>query len=94
MAEIETIVLDGGQMLTRRSAHDHLSEQLALPEYYGRNLDALYDLLTERGSPARLVMRNRNTLLDGLGEYGAALCRTLEDAGRANPNLEVLFLED
>ena len=94
MAEIETIVLGGEQMLTRQSLHSHLSEQLGLPEYYGRNLDALYDLLTERGSPVRLVMWHRNTFLAEVGQYGAALCRTLEDASRANPNLKVLFRED
>ena len=94
MAEIETIVLDGEQMLNRQAAHDHLAEQLGLPEYYGRNLDALYDLLTERGSSARLVVRHKEALLSRLGRYGTALCRTLEDADRANPNLEVLFPED
>lgn len=94
MAEIETIILDGGQMLNRRAAHDHLAQQLELPEYYGRNLDALYDLLTERGTPTRLVVRQRETLLSWLGRYGAALCQTLEDAARANPSLEVRFSED
>ena len=39
-------------------------------------------------------LRRRAALLDGLGEYGGALCRTLEDAGRANPELEVVFSED
>ena len=34
-------------MISRREAHDHLTERLGLPEYYGRNLDGLYDLLTE-----------------------------------------------
>ena len=94
MAEMETIILDGERMLNRRAAHDHLAEQLELPEYYGRNLDALYDLLTERDGPARLVVRHRDALLSWLGGYGAALCQTLEDADRANPMLEVLFPED
>lgn len=94
MAEIETIILDGGQMLNRRAAHDHLAQRLGLPEYYGRNLDALYDLLTERGSPTRLEVRQREALFSQLGRYGAALCQTLEDAAQANPNLEVLFSED
>ena len=94
MGEIETIILDGEQMRNRRAVHDHLAEQLGLPEYYGRNLDALYDLLTERGFPTRLVVQHKETLLSRLGKYGIALCRTLEDAGRANPSLEVLFPED
>ena len=94
MAEIETILLDGQKMLNRRTAHDHLAERLELPEYYGRNLDALYDLLTEREGPTRLVVQHRETILSWLGEYGAALCQTLEDADRANPGLEVLFPEN
>lgn len=91
---METIVIDGERMLNRRAVHDHLAEQLALPDYYGRNLDALYDLLTEREGPTRLIVRHREVLLSWLGEYGAALCQTLEDADRANPGLEVLFPED
>ena len=94
MAEIETIFLDGQKMLNHRAAHDHLAERLELPEYYGRNLDALYDLLTEREGPTRLVVQHRETILSWLGEYGGALCQTLEDADRANPGLEVLFPEE
>lgn len=94
MTELETIILDGEQMLNRGAAHDHLAERLGLPGYYGRNLDALYDLLTERGRPTRLVVLHREALLSWLGGYGAALCRTLEDADMANPSLEVLFPEN
>lgn len=91
MAEIETVTLDGQKMLNRRAVHDQLAEQLRLPDYYGRNLDALYDLLTERTAPLRLVVLHRDVLVSWLGDYGRALCRTLEDADRANPDLQVLF---
>lgn len=88
---MERIILDGEQMLSRREAHDHLTERLQFPDYYGRNLDGLYDLLSERTEPAQLVVLRREMILSQLGEYGEALCRTLEDAARANPRLEVLF---
>ena len=91
---METIVIDGSRMSDRQTAHQHLAERLSFPGYYGRNLDALYDLLAEREGPVRLLVRRRAALLDGLGEYGGTLCRTLEDAGRANPELEVVFSED
>ena len=91
---MDTIIIDGAAMTTRDAAHSHLALRLGLPDYYGRNLDALYDLLSEREGPTRLLVRRRAALLDGLGEYGGALCRTLEDAGRANPGLEVVFSED
>ena len=92
--EIETVTIDGEHMLNHRMAHDHLAEQLAFPDYYGKNLDALYDLLTERTGPTRLIVRHKGTLLSWLGDYGEALCQTLEDADRVNPRLEVLFQED
>ena len=88
---MEVITIDGDRMSNRRAAHDHLTEALSLPEHYGRNLDALYDMLTERGGPTRLIVRRRDTVISFLGDYGEALCQTLEDAGRANPQLEVLF---
>ena len=91
MAEI---VLDGLEIESLEAVHDRFAQALGLPAWYGRNLDALYDLLTERTGPVRLLVRHREALLDGLGEYGGALCRTLEDAGRANPELEVVFSED
>ena len=91
---METIVIDGEKMLNRRAAHDHLAEQLSLPDYYGRNLDALYDLLTEREGPTRILIRHGDTLLSWLGDYGRALIQTLIDADKANPGLEVLFDEE
>lgn len=37
--------LDGN--LIKENGHDYLADALGLPEYYGKNLDALYDCLTE-----------------------------------------------
>ena len=31
----------------RAQLHDRIEQGLPLPEWYGRNLDALYDVLTE-----------------------------------------------
>ncbi|MBN3527187.1 barstar family protein [Paenibacillus apiarius] len=43
---MRTIILDGQHYATRDQLHDELKEKLALPDYYGRNLDALWDCLT------------------------------------------------
>ena len=88
------VVIDGEKMLNRRAAHDHLAGQLDLPDYYGRNLDALYDMLSERDGRTQLVVRHSGTLLSWLGDYGKALCQTLEDAERVNPGLEVIFTDE
>lgn len=44
---MKKIVLDGNYLCNREAAHKYLQEVLALPDYYGKNLDALYDCLTE-----------------------------------------------
>ena len=40
------ITLNGEKLLTREQAFPYLKDALALPDYFGNNLDALYDCLT------------------------------------------------
>lgn len=41
------VVLDARCMDTKESAHAYLQEKLKFPEYYGKNLDALYECMCE-----------------------------------------------
>lgn len=84
------IELDGRQMTGRAAAHTYLKEQLGLPEYYGRNLDALYDLLTEHAQPRTLVLRHADALEAQLGDYAGALLETLRDAAEGNHQLTLV----
>ena len=81
------ILLDGQQMQSRGAAHDHLQRQLSLPDYYGRNLDALFDLLAERGGETELVLIHGEALAE-LGPYGEKLLTTLREAAAENPGLQ------
>ncbi|WP_323791836.1 barstar family protein [Nocardioides sp.] len=40
--------LDGAQVLTVGALHEALAEALGFPDYYGRNLDALADCLSDQ----------------------------------------------
>ena len=46
---METVRLDGRRLRERGEAMELLGRALALPEWWGRNLDALYDCLTDLG---------------------------------------------
>ncbi len=37
--------------LSRREIHEYIAEKMAFPDYYGHNLDALYDCLTDITEP-------------------------------------------
>ena len=91
MDTMKTITVDASAMDSREAAYELLAGALELPAYWGRNLDALYDVLTELGSPTRLVVLRREALAEHLGDYGRALLETLEDADRDNPALQVLY---
>ena len=39
------ITLDGAKMTSRAAAHEHIAAEMAFPEWYGKNLDALWDML-------------------------------------------------
>ena len=75
--------IDGKLMVTRKAAHEELKRAMGLPEWYGRNLDALYDLASTMKGEATLI--DSRVPLKELGEYGERLIETLKDADRDNP---------
>ncbi|GHU74766.1 hypothetical protein FACS1894188_04070 [Clostridia bacterium] len=53
---MENIEIDFSNCKSVSDIHELLSDRLEFPEWYGKNLDALHDLLTERqGFKARLI---------------------------------------
>ena len=44
---MKQIILDGNILADASKVHDYLMEMLEFPEYYGKNLDALHDCLTD-----------------------------------------------
>jgi ribonuclease inhibitor len=81
------IFLDGSLMTDKAAAHDRLACQLGLPAWYGRNLDALYDMLTGHIAPCHLVLIHESRMLEQLGGYGERLMDTLRDAAEETPGI-------
>ena len=77
-------VLDGDAISTREELHAALARELALPDWYGGNLDALWDLLTELG-PTALLLTDPQDLLPDDPEYREQLLDTLFQAAAENP---------
>jgi len=80
------IALDLSGFLDREQLHAYLQEKLGLPAYYGRNLDALYDCLTDIWEETGIILH----LPEKMGNYALALQEVFEDACRANSNLHLL----
>lgn len=83
------VILDLTRLTDRMHAHIYLQEQFGFPEWYGRNLDALYDCLTEY-PPCRVVLINGHVSCEGCA---AAILETILDAAAVNPDLEPIDFE-
>ena len=88
------IILDGRLMTDRAALHDCLAEKFSFPDYYGRNLDALYDLLTEYPTECHVTVLHQQWLLENLGRYGSSFLQTLEDACRNNAHMSFSILDE
>ena len=84
---MKRVELLASQLTDKEVLHDTLARELALPDWYGRNLDALHDCLTEL-PPCRVELKNPAALYEE-GSYGARILQTLQDAARENPGLEL-----
>jgi ribonuclease inhibitor len=83
------VTLDGALMSTIAEAHQYIKQQFEFPEYYGRNLDALWDLLSTYSDPLQIVLMNSDALYEALGNYGVGLVSVFSDA--ENENRHVTF---
>lgn len=87
------LIIDGSRIQTREEVHDLLARELKFLRWYGRNLDALHDCLTDLRQPVDIILLHEESLLENLGSYGALLRRVLLDSARENPIIGVYSAE-
>lgn len=81
------ILLDARELREKAAAHQYLKQALALPEYYGCNLDALYDCLTDLDSTEiRFV-----NLEEAAGTYFTNILSLFQEAQAENPRLRLHY---
>lgn len=74
------IELDLNNVKSEQEVHLLLKEQLEFPDYYGGNLDALHDMLTEISENVCLEITWCNEEASGMHSFGKKLERVMEDA--------------
>ena len=89
---MKIIVLDGRCMTSKEEAHKYMKEKLELPEYYGENLDALWDVMSTYSEPLTIVLENETQLYENLDVYGEHLLEVLHEASCENENVSLLYM--
>lgn len=88
---MKNVVIDCEKLLQKEQAHLYLAEVFNFPDYYGKNLDALFDCLTELGE-CTIVLEGENILRE-TDSYGIEVLKVLEEASRVNSNLKLKIQE-
>ena len=81
---MKQVILDGNILADAAQAHDYLKEMLEFPEYYGKNLDALHDCLTD--------LENVEITITSPDDDGAIFQRILRVFKAADRENETLYL--
>ncbi len=81
-------ILDGEKIEDNRMLHDTLASSLDFPQWYGRNLDALFDCLTDIGESVHIRILHENAMEEHLGRsYAISLANVICRAAEANPEI-------
>ena len=88
---MKEVILDCGNLRDRSTFHTALAEAMGFPAWYGKNLDALHDCLTEIGEETVLRLLHWGAAESILGSYGKAAARVMEEADLENPAFFVEF---
>lgn len=90
---MKEIIINGKNIIDRASFHRYMKEGLNLGDYYGENLDALWDILSPYSEQVLIRIINQNLLEENLGQYGKSIVDLFLDLEEENYNI-VLIKEE
>ena len=89
---MERYIIDLENVYSADELHVVVRRTLPLPEHYGNNLDALYDVLTEWTKNCEIRFIHTDEAEAAMPKYMRALRRLCEEVRDENPHVDV-FVE-
>lgn len=86
---MQEVYINGKDFDTPKEVHEFLAEELNFPDYYGNNLSALYDVLTELSDDTRIILDLSDVEEESMIEMLERMAEVMTDAADENEYLEV-----
>lgn len=88
---MKEIILDCAEITDKKQLHALIAEKLNFPDWYGGNLDALYDCLTGVYDEINIVLKNFARLEENLGSYALSVRKVLLKADEDNERITAVI---
>ncbi len=86
---MKSYIVDFSGTTDKNSIHECIKNALELPEYYGKNLDALHDCLSEI-TDAVITLKNIDVLYS-LDIIGIKILKVFEEAADTNETIVIII---
>ena len=91
--EAKQYVLNGAKIQSLSDFYDEIARMLSLPEYFGRNLDALADvLLTDIEGPLEIAWESSSISKKALKKEYSKLVSLFKRVAKERDDFKVIFL--
>lgn len=80
---MKKITLDFENISNKEEMHKYLAEEFEFPDYYGGNLDALFECLTDIAEPTAV------NIINAINDYDEQIINVITSAEEENDNLAV-----
>lgn len=88
---MKEVILDCTEITDKKQLHRLIAEGLEFPDWYGGNLDALYDCLTGVYDETHIVLKHFAKLEENLGSYAASVRKVLLKADEDNERITAII---
>jgi ribonuclease inhibitor len=90
--EPKRCTIAGRHVLSLELFYDEIARQLDFPAYFGRNLDALYDVLsTDLEGPLEMIWEDASVSQTGMGKDFLRLREVLEQVASERDDFVIVF---
>jgi len=89
---MKTVVIDFSKCKYPMDLHNEIREKLELPEWYGDNLDALWDMLTgfiETPIEVTVIYKPENKMAENLKESVLKVIETFKEASEEDEEIKI-----
>lgn len=73
------VIIEGKHITDKETLWKELHKSMKLPEYFGNNLDALADVLSEQNEKIQVKISDVQDIEENLGNYGKSFLKILEE---------------